>query len=129
MRKKIGVMLCICLLSGLTSGCGAEENHLTEDSNTAVFEESSEPETSDAAETETEQQPIGQTEEAEKSDPVQMQEITVFKKDYLLAEVPELWDIAHYIQQKTGEQAQGEPANMSGQDAGCREMRLSFAFI
>ena len=105
MRKKIGVMLCICLLANVLSGCGAEENHLTDDSNIAAVEESSEPETDDTAVSDNEQQPVEQTEAAEDITPVQMQEITVSKKEYLLAEVPELWDIARYIHQKTGGQA------------------------
>lgn len=49
MRKKIGVMLCICLLTGLVSGCGAEADILTGESNTAVFEEGSRAETDDEA--------------------------------------------------------------------------------
>ncbi|MCH5269449.1 MAG: hypothetical protein J1E83_01745 [Lachnospiraceae bacterium] len=105
MKKSIGVMLCICLLSGPVSGCGAEENHLTEDNNTAVVEEISESEMVDAAESDNEQEPVEQTEAEAAATPVQMQEITVDKRDYLLAEVPELLDIAHYIHQKTGGQA------------------------
>ena len=61
MKKSIGVILCICLLTGLVSGCGSEENNLTENSNTAVFKESSEPEKDDAAGSDTEWNP---TEEA-----------------------------------------------------------------
>ena len=49
MKKKISAILCICLLTGLASGCGSERNNLTEDSNTAAFVESSETETADAA--------------------------------------------------------------------------------
>lgn len=49
MGKKISVILCICFLTGLVSGCGSEENNLTEDNNVAAVEESNEPETADAA--------------------------------------------------------------------------------
>lgn len=104
MKKKIDVMLCICFLIGTVLGCGGEIN-LIEDSSDATFEGSSEPEIADVAESDNEQQKVEQTEETEKPDSVQIQKITVPKKDYLLAEVPELWDIAHYIQQKTGGQA------------------------
>ena len=43
MRKKISVILCICLLTGTASGCGSEEGNLAEDSSTAAVEERSEP--------------------------------------------------------------------------------------
>lgn len=105
MRKKISIIVSICFLSVLVSGCGAEENNLTEDNNTAAVEESSESEMVDAKESDNEQEPVEQTEAEAAATPVQMQEITVSKKEYLLAEVPELWDIAHYIHQKTGGQA------------------------
>ena len=49
MKKRIGVMLCICFLSGLASGCGAEERNLAENSYIAAAEENSETETIDAA--------------------------------------------------------------------------------
>ena len=52
MKKSIRVMLCICLLTGLVSGCAAEESNLTEDSKPVVFEESCESETIAAAENE-----------------------------------------------------------------------------
>ena len=58
MKKRIGVMLCIILLSGLVSGCGAEENNLTEDNNAASVEENSEPETDDAAVSGNDQTPV-----------------------------------------------------------------------
>ena len=38
MRKKIGTVLCICLLAGMLSGCGAGESNLVEDNN--LIEES-----------------------------------------------------------------------------------------
>ena len=115
MRKEISLILCICFLTVAVSGCGSEESGLTEDSNTATFVESSEPEKADAEGSnteqestelkETEQQQAEQTEAAEATTPVQIQEIAVSKEAYLLTEVPELWDIAHCIHQKTGGQA------------------------
>ena len=123
MRKKIDVMLCICFLLGTVLGCG-EEGNLIGDSNTAAFEGSSQPEMADAAEAGTEQEPtevqrteqlaesqgtgqqqVEQAEPEEGTTPVQRQEITVDKEAYLLTEVPELWDIAHCIHQKTSGQA------------------------
>lgn len=56
MRKKIVVMLCICFLTGLVSSCGSEENNLTVDNNTDVFEESSEIVESDYTEAESEEE-------------------------------------------------------------------------
>ena len=41
MRRKICTVLCICLLAGVLSGCGAEENNLAGDSNAATVDENS----------------------------------------------------------------------------------------
>ena len=41
MRRKICAVLCICLLAGVLSGCGAEENNLAGDSNAATVDENS----------------------------------------------------------------------------------------
>lgn len=79
MRKKIVIMLAICLLTGLVSGCGAEENNLTEDNNTAVFEEGSEPETDDTAESDNERQQVEQTIETAEESPDRKQEELVLK--------------------------------------------------
>lgn len=112
MKKKINVILCIWLFAMVISGCGSKESNLTEDNSTAAFEGSSKPKTADAAESEAEQESTElqgteqqQIDAAESTTPVQIQEIAVNKEAYLLTEVPELWDIAHYIQQKTGGQA------------------------
>ena len=51
-EKKICAVLCICFLAGVLSGCGAGESNLTEDSNTAAFEEGNEPKTMAVAENE-----------------------------------------------------------------------------
>ena len=48
MRKKICVALCVCLLAGVLSGCGAEESNLTGDSNAATFVENNKAEIVDA---------------------------------------------------------------------------------
>ena len=50
MRKKICALMFICFLVGAVSGCGPEDNNLTEDNSAAATEESSEPETADAEE-------------------------------------------------------------------------------
>ena len=112
MRKKISIILCIYLLAVAVSGCKSEESGLMENSNAAAFKESSKPKTADAEESDIEQEPTEresfeqqQIDAAEDATPIQMQEITVSKQDYLLAEVPELWVIAHYVHQKTGGQA------------------------
>ena len=54
MRKKIGVILCVCLLMEMILGCG-EDGNLIEDNNAVVFEGSSEPEMADAVESINEQ--------------------------------------------------------------------------
>ena len=115
MKKKINVILCIWFFAMVISGCGSKESNLTEDNSTAAFEGSSKPETADAVESDTEQestelqgteqQQIEQIDAAEATTPVQIQEIAVNKEAYLLTEVPELWDIAHCIHQKTNGQA------------------------
>lgn len=80
MRKKIGVMLCICLLSGPVSGCGSEENRLTEDNNTYTVEESSEPETDDTAVSGNDQSLVTQESAGEIEPPM---EETGWKQAYL----------------------------------------------
>ena len=61
MRKKISIILSICLLTGLVSGCGSEGNNLAEDSNAVTVEENSKTEMIDTAESDTEQEPTEET--------------------------------------------------------------------
>ena len=56
MRKKISIIMGICLLTGLVSGCGLEGNNLAEGSNAVTVEENSNAEMTDASGTDTEQE-------------------------------------------------------------------------
>ncbi|MCH5269447.1 MAG: hypothetical protein J1E83_01735 [Lachnospiraceae bacterium] len=64
MKKSIGVILCICLLANVLSGCeakagtGAASNNLTEKDKAATVEENSEPETDDTAGSGNDQTPV-----------------------------------------------------------------------
>ena len=80
MKKSVGVMLCICLLSGPVSGCGAEESNLTDDSNITTVEESSEPETDDTAVSGNDQSLVTQESAGEIEPPM---EETGWKQAYL----------------------------------------------
>ncbi|MCH5269443.1 MAG: hypothetical protein J1E83_01715 [Lachnospiraceae bacterium] len=83
MKKSIGVMLCICLLVNMLSGCGAKagtgaaSNNLTEKVKAAAFEKDSEPETDDAAGSDTEWDP---TEEAKAQDDLKSVALYVAKR-------------------------------------------------
>lgn len=112
MRNKLSMILCICLLMGVVSGCGLEESSLIEGSNVTAFEGSGETEAADAAESDKEQdrgnqenvaqEKMEQTEAIEpSSNPMNL----LYAEDYLFDEVSELWQFSHYIHEKTGGQA------------------------
>lgn len=88
MRRKIGVMLCICLLANMLSGCGAqagtvtESNNLTEKDKAATVEENSEPETDDVAVLENDQTPM--TEEGTGEMTMPEEEPEFWGADYIL---------------------------------------------
>ena len=60
MKKRTCAVLCICLLIGVVSGCGTEGGRLTENSNAATVEESSELQIVDAVKTDSEQEGLRQ---------------------------------------------------------------------